>query len=159
MRWVNQLRLAALPTAVGCARRFVRHTLQAWLLYDDPELGDAVDLVTSELVTNAIQATGFIEPVLRYSDLYDRRPGLIVVRLSAADLSVVVEVADGDPTPPVVQEPTLDAESGRGLFLVEAISTAWGHYYPPGGGKVVWAELGVCAPLRSQPVHTGWLHP
>ncbi|MEV7776937.1 hypothetical protein [Kitasatospora sp. NPDC088351] len=35
-----------------------------------------------------------------------------------------------------------DAESGRGVFLVEALSERWGYYYPPGhAGKVVWSEL------------------
>jgi hypothetical protein len=35
-----------------------------------------------------------------------------------------------------------DAESGRGLLLVETISDKWDWYFPQDtGGKVVWAEL------------------
>jgi hypothetical protein len=33
-----------------------------------------------------------------------------------------------------------DAETGRGLLLIEALSTQWGFYVPDGGdGKIVWA--------------------
>lgn len=35
----------------------------------------------------------------------------------------------------------LDAEGGRGLFLVGALATRWDVRHPPRGGKVVWVEL------------------
>ena len=38
--------------------------------------------------------------------------------------------------------PDLDAESGRGRFLVEPIATDSGVEPAPGAGKVVWATLG-----------------
>jgi hypothetical protein len=40
---------------------------------------------------------------------------------------------------PRIAEP--DALNGRGLVIVEALSTRWG-WEPRDGGKVVWAELG-----------------
>lgn len=141
----SRLRLAALPTAVGCARRFAQHTLQAWLLDHVADLGDTVDLVVSELVTNAIQATGSIDPRPRYADLYDQRIGVVVLRLYLAEVSIVVEVYDRDPNPPLLREPTLESEDGRGLLLVDAVSTTWGHYLRPAGGKAVWAELPIAA--------------
>ncbi|HUZ37941.1 MAG TPA: hypothetical protein VMV17_16590 [Streptosporangiaceae bacterium] len=53
--------------------------------------------------------------------------------------------------PPVRAEAGPDGESGRGLVLVQALSTRWGYYYPerpPRGrargpvGKIVWALCG-----------------
>jgi GAF domain-containing protein len=34
------------------------------------------------------------------------------------------------------------AATGRGLAIVSALASAWGWYPEPGGGKIVWAELG-----------------
>jgi hypothetical protein len=41
---------------------------------------------------------------------------------------------------PLSQDPPLDATSGRGLSLVEALSTSWG-WTATHGGKFVWFEL------------------
>ena len=36
------------------------------------------------------------------------------------------------------------ARTGRGLFMVEALSQAWGvEPLPDGGGKTVWASIGL----------------
>lgn len=142
---VSELRLAALVTAVGCARRFARHTLRSWRLDGLDELGDSVDLVTSELVTNAVRATGITEEHPRYVDLYDQPPNVVIVRLRLLAASLFVEVWDADPTPPTSREPTLHEEGGRGLFLVAAVSKAWNFYPSRAGGKVVWAELAIPA--------------
>lgn len=51
----------------------------------------------------------------------------------------VVLVWDASPLPPVLMGASEDAETGRGLLLVEALSTRKGWHFPPGlGGKVVW---------------------
>lgn len=52
-----------------------------------------------------------------------------------------IEVWDRDETLPTVQEPTLDQESGRGLFIVAATCRRWDAFRAHGGGKVVWGEL------------------
>jgi len=57
------------------------------------------------------------------------------------DRSVVLEVWDADFNPPVVQDQTLDAEGGRGLFLMATMSRRWNYYHPKSGGKVVWCEI------------------
>jgi hypothetical protein len=51
-------------------------------------------------------------------------------------------VEDGAPRPPVRADADLQDEAGRGLLLVETMSSRRG-WYPAGelGGKVVWAEL------------------
>ncbi len=63
-----------------------------------------------------------------------------------------MEVGDSSPRPPVVTKAGPDADGGRGLPLVEAVSLAWGYYYPAAGSadgeqrqmarKIVWALAG-----------------
>jgi len=62
---------------------------------------------------------------------------------------VLVLVWDCSPGTPLPRKARDDDESGRGLFLVEQLSTAWGSYRPPrdyapehDGGKVTWASIG-----------------
>ncbi len=56
---------------------------------------------------------------------------------------VLILVQDDSPLRPARTEPDADAESGRGLLIVEAVSSRWNWYVPsPGGtGKVTWALL------------------
>jgi hypothetical protein len=54
---------------------------------------------------------------------------------------VVIEVFDHDPNPPILVDADTDAEGGRGLLLVEALSKEWGHFFPPAGGKIVYAVV------------------
>jgi len=55
---------------------------------------------------------------------------------------VLVQVWDGNGRMPRRQEAGLDAEHGRGLLLVETLSTAWGAYtLEQSSGKVVWGML------------------
>jgi hypothetical protein len=55
---------------------------------------------------------------------------------------IVVEVSDNNPSPPVVADAGTDAEDGRGLMLVQALSKEWGHFFPPAGGKTVYCVIG-----------------
>jgi hypothetical protein len=48
------LGLGALPSAVGCARLHARNVMYEWNL---PSVADTVELVVSELVTNAVRAS------------------------------------------------------------------------------------------------------
>jgi hypothetical protein len=54
---------------------------------------------------------------------------------------VVILVWDASPLPPMRMDADGEAENGRGLMLVEAISARWGWDFPQGiGGKTVWAQ-------------------
>ena len=53
-----------------------------------------------------------------------------------------IAVRDSSSEQPALQGPGEDAESGRGLLLVQALSTRW-DVFTVAGGKVTWAELGV----------------
>jgi anti-sigma regulatory factor (Ser/Thr protein kinase) len=128
------LELGALPTAPACARLHTQQLLWEWGL---ARLADTAEVVVSELVTNAVQAT-----VRRQLETP------IALRLSSNGKQVLIEVWDADPTPPRPPQlganglPLADAESGRGLFLVAGLSERWSCYrVRDAGGKVIWAEV------------------
>ena len=55
---------------------------------------------------------------------------------------MVIQVWDGSDRPPVPQPVEPEADSGRGLLLVGALSEEWGCYTPEkSSGKVVWAVI------------------
>ncbi|GAA2768383.1 SpoIIE family protein phosphatase [Streptomyces paradoxus] len=116
-----------LPDAVMHARRFSARTLRSWGISAE---ADTVLLVVSELVTNALVHT----------------QGAVRVELTLAADRLRVTVSDSSPRAPA-KPVVVDWEStgGRGLFLVEALSAAWGSV-PVGGGKQVWSEIVVTRP-------------
>jgi anti-sigma regulatory factor (Ser/Thr protein kinase) len=102
---------------------------------------ETCELLVSELVTNAVRAYGMPEEPASYTERHERLRR-IKLRLILKSDSVVIEVWDGNPRPPVLKEQQLDdAEGGRGLLLVEQLSMRWGVYFPKAGGKVVWCEV------------------
>lgn len=118
------LHIHSIPGAVRQARVFAATNLRRWGVTGAIE--DAT-LVVSELVTNAVKAS---------TDGDD-----VAVWLWTDGESVLIEVRDRTPGIPLVVEATADEDSGRGLFLVAAISKDWGAV-PADTGKVVWAFLG-----------------
>ncbi|MGW0832577.1 ATP-binding protein [Streptomyces prunicolor] len=138
------LRLTAVSTAVGHSRMFVRHTLDRWQLTE--EAGNAT-LIMSELVTNAIKASGLTDPDPKPWQIKDEH--VIGVQLQVVHGRLFTEVWDRTPETPVRQNPGFNATSGRGLLLVESVADKWGVYRPHVGGKVVWAELPVELPPDS----------
>jgi anti-sigma regulatory factor (Ser/Thr protein kinase) len=133
----EDLTLAAVLSAVRFSRTFVHHILRQWGL---PSLAEDSELVISELVTNAVQATGVTEAKPRWSQL----AGLatIHVRLLLFERSVVLAVWDRNPAAPVLKDAGMDSENGRGLPIVAALCERW-DYLPVKDGKCVWAELAV----------------
>ncbi|WP_460061472.1 SpoIIE family protein phosphatase [Streptomyces sp. YKOK-I1] len=111
-----------LPDAVMHARRFTARTLRRWKV---AEAGDAVLLVVSELVTNALVHT----------------TGPVRLDLVLRGDRVRVGVSDASPRAPA-KPVIVDWEStgGRGLMLVEAMSESSGSV-PVAGGKQVWSEI------------------
>ncbi|MCX5238418.1 ATP-binding protein [Streptomyces prunicolor] len=140
------LRLTAESTAVGHARMFVRHTLDRWQLTEEAE---NATLIMSELVTNAIKASGLAHPDPKPWQIKDEH--VIGVQLQVVHGRLFTEVWDRTPETPVRQNLDFNATSGRGLLLVESVAEKWGVYRPHVGGKVVWAELPVELPTDSPP--------
>lgn len=90
-----------------------------------PGLIDVVELLVSELLTNAL---------LHADTELDLRTSLEGDRIR-------VEVADGSPGRPMLRYPPADATSGRGVAIVDALASGWGVEELPGGGKSVWFEV------------------
>jgi anti-sigma regulatory factor (Ser/Thr protein kinase) len=121
------LELAPLPSAIPCARLHAVHVLQEWRLR---ALAEDAALIVSELMTNAADAS---------VALPERPP--IALRLRASERSVVIEAWDQSPLDVEPREADADAECGRGLTVVVALSTRWGCERTGDQRKVVWAEL------------------
>ena len=122
------LDLGALPTAPGCARAWTRRILREWELTG---LSDSAEVVVSELTTNAMLASRPQDrPSIRLSLTLDQGELGIFVRDYAPGTPQPADAGDGD-------------EHGRGLLLVEAMSSRSGWYPSKDGtaGKVVWAAL------------------
>jgi anti-sigma regulatory factor (Ser/Thr protein kinase) len=124
----SYLELGALPGAVPCARLHAKQVLWEWGL---PALSDHAELLLSELMTNAIEASqpaGRILPV--------------GVWLSSDRSRLLIQVQDANSYPPVLAVATKQDERGRGLLIVDAISTKWGWYAEEDrSGKIVWALM------------------
>ncbi len=108
------------PPAVARTRRTVRATLGDWGL---SRLEETAELLTSELVTNAL--------------LYTEGP--ISVRLMR-DRTLLCEVYDNSETVPRLRAASVDDDGGRGLRLVKELSNRWGTRRTT-TGKTVWFEL------------------
>lgn len=116
------------PASAGEARRFVESVLAAGRL---DHLAYAATMLVSELVANAVLHTG---------------TPIEVVICPEAD-RVRVEVHDGSPLLPVRKHYSNMSGTGRGLLLVERMSTDWGSDRTD-DGKMVWFELdGRAAPV------------
>jgi anti-sigma regulatory factor (Ser/Thr protein kinase) len=136
------MELAALPSAPFWARRHTRDTLREWHML--AETIETAELLVSELVTNAVK---FTSPVpARYSDL--ERAERISLTLRYLTGQVVIEVSDSDEKPPQMADANLNAESGRGLMLVDALSKEWSYFLPPSGGKTVYCVLSADEPAH-----------
>jgi anti-sigma regulatory factor (Ser/Thr protein kinase) len=128
------LEMTAWSCAVSCARHHARQLL--WDL-GLKELIEPVELVVSEIVTNAVRASGGLDEPPKVAGTC---ASVVRLWLSAEPDAVLVLVWDRSPLKPVRQDLAPDAESGRGLLLVEMFSAAWGSFELEGEpGKVVWA--------------------
>ena len=118
----RRVRLTTGPAAAAESRHQLRAAICAWNVPVDP---DVAVLLTSELVTNAIRhETG----------------GTITLAVTCSGDQLRVEVHDTSCFVPVPVDAAPDAETGRGLMLVESLSAEWGCYPTP-TGKAVYFTL------------------
>jgi anti-sigma regulatory factor (Ser/Thr protein kinase) len=111
------------PTSVGAARRFVRDVLMSRQVADG--VVDTVELLTSEVVTNAI--------------VHARSGPQLAVEIDGEVIRVAV--LDRSPELPVRRLNRLDDVSGRGVVIVEELASAWGVERERNGSKRVWFEV------------------
>ncbi|MFJ2263245.1 ATP-binding protein [Streptomyces sp. NPDC087844] len=138
------LRLPHDPRAARVARMTVRAALHG---HGMVEIVDVVELLTSELVTNAYLHTKG-PASLRLTALGEGR-----LRVGVWDSSPHIPAPFDEPPGGRGAQSTLikptpaDAESGRGLFLVQQYATSWGGWsfgdgpLGRGAGKLLWFEV------------------
>jgi len=133
------LRLPAVPWAAAVSRRYLRQLLRAWQL---AAVTETAQLMASELVANAVTAARAPERgILLDEPQPQSQPIELGVRRT--EDSVIIEVTDPNPEPPVLRQADAMDEGGRGLSIIEILGSRWGHYPSAGGGKVVWCEIAV----------------
>ncbi|MEV6331122.1 ATP-binding protein [Streptomyces sp. NPDC051909] len=131
-----RVRLPHTTAAVPIARALVRTALTA---IEGPEQAaadsDTAELLTAELVANAVEHTPGDEPIE------------LVVELLPTPGGCQIEVHDGGPAAPgdlICPDPAVPVdpwqEHGRGLLLIRALSSDCGHR-PTAHGKAVWFTL------------------
>ncbi|WP_327352492.1 ATP-binding protein [Streptomyces sp. NBC_01304] len=110
--------------SVAEVRRALRELLRHW---GKPGRSDVAELLTSEIVTNALVHTD-----------HDAE-----VTATVGPHRLRVEVRDSEAHRPRLRIPLADdgtRTNGRGLLLVQSLADAWG-VRANGRGKVVWFEL------------------
>lgn len=117
--------LPASPSAAREARALVARQCAGWAkTRDDPEILDTALLLTSELVTNAV--------------IHGRSHVRLGITLRPDWLRI--DVGDDNSRHPTPQPADPDALDGRGLQIVERLSSKWG-VDDNRFGKTVWFEL------------------
>lgn len=113
------------PDALSAARHMIRSAVRSW---GAGERADEIELVSDELITNAL--------------LHTDGPAAVTIRpLSGPGRRLRVEVEDRSSALPHRREPGEAGVSGRGLLLVDQLADLWG-VEPRGNDKCVWAEFG-----------------
>ena len=126
--WSHEIKFPGQRTSVSGAREFVGHHLREHGL---SELADDVQLVASELATNAV--------------VHARTPFTLTLQLMTRQV-LMLKVRDRAPSAPVlVVAPVLQQghAARRGMALVERISRDWGVTGHADGSKSVWASFDV----------------
>ena len=119
---IQQRTLPPDPSSAMAARSFARDVLRKWR---EGASVDVVQLLVSELVTNAVLHAGSkVEVSVRHRGEWLR-----------------VEVTDESPVLPGQRDFETDAATGRGLALVDMLADDWGVEPIPDDGKVVWFEV------------------
>jgi anti-sigma regulatory factor (Ser/Thr protein kinase) len=120
-------------SSTSCGARLARHLagerLDAWGIPYGSDAHDVLTLIVAELSANAVR--------------HGRAPGRdFRLQLSAEGATLRVEVTDSrGESIPALAEPSDDPDGGRGLLLVEYLTTSsdW-HLRADGPGRTVWAE-------------------
>lgn len=115
------------PKSATQARHDVAMVLSTWGL---EVLVEDAAMVITELVANAIN----------HCPYNSGRIAVTVLRLMAEGDGAMLSVEDGCSSSPKKRKAVPADETGRGLDIVETLSSSWGSEAVP-GGKQVWAKL------------------
>ncbi|QEU94080.1 ATP-binding protein [Streptomyces kanamyceticus] len=118
--------LSATRRGARLARLLAREQLRSW-----GQPFEAAEQIVAELANNAV--------------LHGHVPGrnfrLGLTLTETATLRIEVTDARADDLPKGPELPDAEAESGRGLFLIEAYANRWGTDLSPSPCKTIWAEI------------------
>ncbi|SNT56244.1 ATP-binding protein [Actinacidiphila glaucinigra] len=117
------------PRSLKEVRLFVQKTIHAWGL--EAFIDDLI-LVVNELTTNAVRHA------LTSDDETHVNAWLGMTRTAG---SVVCAVTDPSSLPPRPQPRQDLAQKGRGLLIVDALTSQWGYAHTQPAGKTVWARI------------------
>ncbi|MFE5162645.1 ATP-binding protein [Streptomyces sp. NPDC056697] len=127
---------AGLEEVPKARRRVVELAKSLGLSLDEAAMDDLA-LLAGEVIANAIVHTG----------------ASCTVCVAASGSRVQVEVTDVDRADLSPRRADLDDETGRGLFLINALASDWGTRLD-GAGKVTWFTLGPERALADGPAST-----
>ncbi|MGE7434183.1 ATP-binding protein [Kitasatospora sp. NPDC001175] len=131
------------PANAAKGRRRIRALIVGWGIRLDEETRNSLDVVSSELITNAIRhSDGPMLTVGVYADPQLRR--------------ALIEVYDASMILPRARQAQPDEEAGRGMLLVERLALSHGAEHTS-RGKRVWAELAL--PEQAMTRHQLLAHP
>jgi anti-sigma regulatory factor (Ser/Thr protein kinase) len=111
------------PDSPQSARAFLRAALETWQL---DGFGEVTELLTDELVANVVRHVG----------------SPLTLRATTDGPTLRIEVDDPSTDPPVLRQPDVHEDRGRGILLVDALATQWGTDIHS-DGKTVWFEIDV----------------
>ncbi|TPQ19742.1 ATP-binding protein [Streptomyces sporangiiformans] len=117
--------LSPTPRGARLARLLATEQLRAWELPLE-----AASHIVAELAANAVAHGRVLGRDFR-----------LTLYVTGGTLRIEVTDTRGDRSVPRPQPPSPEAESGRGLVLVEALADRWGVTSGPAPRKTVWAEL------------------
>ena len=121
----DELALRAERLAPRAARHWVMHTVAGEGVVGS--CNQVIELLTGELVSNAVQ--------------HGPAGGDLRIGVGIDGAMVRVSVRDEGAGQPRLEALDVTAPSGRGLVLVEVLSSAWGTVIHADGGKTVWFEV------------------
>lgn len=119
------LQLSSTPRGARLARLLATEQLRTWGLPSHP-----AEHIVGELAANAVT-----------HGRVSGRDFRLLLYVVGDTLRIEVTDTRGDRLP-CPQHSATDAESGRGLLLVEALADRWGVVPGPPPRKTVWAEVG-----------------
>jgi anti-sigma regulatory factor (Ser/Thr protein kinase) len=130
------IRLSATPRGARLARRLAAERLDAWGWPYDAEASHTATLLVAELAANAV----------RHGRVKGRDFRLTLTLYRADPVALRIELTDPrtdrrPPNPGTLSPVSPEAESGRGLLLVEALAGHWGTTCADPYTKTVWCEV------------------
>ncbi|MEU2669246.1 ATP-binding protein [Streptomyces sp. NPDC007164] len=129
------------PVSVSAARRYVARALTEWGLATDTDFADSIQLIVSELATNAVQHT------------FGQSPTFTVELRLEREEQLHLGVTDSHPRWPRRLPAAVQQDNGRGMVIIRCLAKECGGRLTvtptADGGKTVWIALPWSIPVQS----------